>query len=506
MIMDATPSPQSVGREFVRQYYTLLNKAPDHLHRFYNNHSSFVHGGLDPHNREATMVIGQKQIYNKIQQLRFHDCHAKISQVDAQSTLGNGVVVQVTGELSNDGEPMRRFTQTFVLAAQAPKKYYVHNDIFRYQDMISDEDIDGESRSENDEDQDTEMVKVIENNQTNNLITQQQQQIFYGNNLVAPYQPPLQAAPQLNGVAQHVEEVAQTIQPTPNNNTLNQGLSVQQQSPQQTPQQPQQLPQQPPQSQQPPPAQSTGTVDPASPILSNTVNDISSDTTNANASGTHNDIDSSGKPDGNGDLNENSTNTASDHGDVIAEVPVKLNEPKSFANLFKSDTSGISFASAASSNNVNNTRPNPSSTFITRTNDSRTPADAARLNNRTNQPPRERRTSNANQFNDTHQLFLGNVPHCATEDELKVIFSQFGPIIDLRIHSKQPQNKVPGMRAPPHYGFITYEDAESVQNCLANMVRIDRALTFRLFSIISLQFAFNHIFTFFLIAAIVLSR
>lgn len=28
---------------------------------------------------------------------------------------------------------MRRFTQTFVLGAQSPKQYYVHNDIFRYQ-------------------------------------------------------------------------------------------------------------------------------------------------------------------------------------------------------------------------------------------------------------------------------------------------------------------------------------------------------------------------------------
>ena len=34
MVMEATPSPQSVGREFVRQYYTLLNNAPTHLHRF----------------------------------------------------------------------------------------------------------------------------------------------------------------------------------------------------------------------------------------------------------------------------------------------------------------------------------------------------------------------------------------------------------------------------------------------------------------------------------------
>jgi len=41
--------------------------------------------------------------------------------------------LQVSGELSNNGEPMRRFMQTFVLAPQSPKKYYVHNDIFRYQ-------------------------------------------------------------------------------------------------------------------------------------------------------------------------------------------------------------------------------------------------------------------------------------------------------------------------------------------------------------------------------------
>lgn len=50
------------------------------------------------------------------------------------------IVTQVSGELSNAGQPMRRFTQTFVLAVQAPKTYYVHNDIFRYQDVIFPED------------------------------------------------------------------------------------------------------------------------------------------------------------------------------------------------------------------------------------------------------------------------------------------------------------------------------------------------------------------------------
>ena len=60
-------------------------------------------------------------------------------QVDSHETLANGVVVQVSGELSNNGEPMRRFMQTFVLAPQSPKKYYVHNDIFRYQDEVFDD-------------------------------------------------------------------------------------------------------------------------------------------------------------------------------------------------------------------------------------------------------------------------------------------------------------------------------------------------------------------------------
>ena len=42
--------------------------------------------------------------------------------------------IQVTGELSTAGRPMRAFVQTFILAPQSPKKYYIRNDFFRYQD------------------------------------------------------------------------------------------------------------------------------------------------------------------------------------------------------------------------------------------------------------------------------------------------------------------------------------------------------------------------------------
>jgi len=158
MVMDSSQnSPHSsnqteenyehvVGREFVRQYYTLLNQSPNHLHRFYAEQSSFVHGAIDPvyegrdENRENAkdtgIVYGQKEIHQRIMQLNFQDCKTKIRQVDSHATLGNGVVVQVSGELSNAGQPMRRFMQTFVLEPQGMKKFYVRNDIFRYQDEV----------------------------------------------------------------------------------------------------------------------------------------------------------------------------------------------------------------------------------------------------------------------------------------------------------------------------------------------------------------------------------
>ena len=88
------PSPQSVGREFVRQYYTILNRDPQLLHR-YSEDSSFVHGGLDKPGEVSVPVYGQDNINKKIMSLNFKDCHAKIRQVDSMETIGKGVVIQV---------------------------------------------------------------------------------------------------------------------------------------------------------------------------------------------------------------------------------------------------------------------------------------------------------------------------------------------------------------------------------------------------------------------------
>lgn len=83
-------------------------------------------------------------------------------------------------------------------------------------------------------------------------------------------------------------------------------------------------------------------------------------------------------------------------------------------------------------------------------------------------------SSNSSSYGDANQLFLGNLPHSATEEELKELFSQFGNVVELRIHSKPGAGKAGGQgaRVPPNYGFITYEDQQSVQNCLAARVRV----------------------------------
>lgn len=283
--MDATPSPHSVGREFVRQYYTLLNRAPDHLHRFYNNQSSFVHGGLE-RDRESTIVVGQKQIHNKIQQLNFRDCHAKISQVDAQATLGSGVVVQVTGELSNDGQPMRRFTQTFVLAAQSPKKYYVHNDIFRYQDYYTDEEGDAESRSENDEDAEAEQIPTVADASQSatpaGIVNQSggNQQIFYPIGVTQIPGQPLglhgfgQQTNQLNGVVHDdmIHGIEQSTTPNPTHNAGINNVEI-------------------------PAIQTATTTTPAGPIANTEVTEIKETNTNATVTEKQKDNDTDRKKD-----------------------------------------------------------------------------------------------------------------------------------------------------------------------------------------------------------------
>jgi RNA recognition motif. (a.k.a. RRM, RBD, or RNP domain) len=221
----------------------------------------------------------------------------------------------------------------------------------------------------------------------------------------------------------------------------------------------------------------------------------------------------------------NSNAKLSDSGDAFETVeekvtaqPPQSNEPKTYANLVKSGGSGLSFAASigsggmmSNSGPVNRSAMSPPPMQKHQSTQQQSQQqqqqassgpphgsggyqpdhrqrqhDGGRMDmgrgdgnvgmrddqRGMNRPPRgERRTSNTNSVNygDSHQVFVGNIPHAATEDELRNLFGQFGQIVDLRILSKPPQ-KTPGQWAPPNYGFIIFEEQQAAADCLANTV------------------------------------
>ena len=184
--------PSEVGWQFVPQYYTFVNKEPHRLHCFYNKNSTFIHGteGEDgkpcygqqvwffflsfffflylafvvffcplqgmkimSHAFAPTSLLTFKkhhlttidqEIHNKITSIGFEDCKVFIHSVDAQSSANGGIIIQVIGEMSNHGDPWRKFVQTFFLAEQ-PNGYFVLNDIFRF---LKEETLEGDGTDE----------------------------------------------------------------------------------------------------------------------------------------------------------------------------------------------------------------------------------------------------------------------------------------------------------------------------------------------------------------------
>uniref|UniRef100_A0A3Q1FWB2 G3BP stress granule assembly factor 2b n=1 Tax=Acanthochromis polyacanthus TaxID=80966 RepID=A0A3Q1FWB2_9TELE len=358
MVMEK-PSPLLVGREFVRQYYTLLNKAPDFLHRFYGRNSSYVHGGLDPSGKLAEAVYGQAEIHKKVMSLQFSECHTKIRHVDAHATLSDGVVVQVLGELSNNGQPMRKFMQTFVLAPEGSvaNKFYVHNDIFRYEDEVF-----GDSEAELDEESEEEVEEEPEERQASPEPLQESP------NSTTYYDP----HPVTNGVEEPMEEPAPEPEPEP----------------------------------EPEPK-----VEEIKPEVDEKV------------------------------LEEMEEKAPSP---VPVESPPNTQEPPKPRVEAKPETQ-----TAPLRPRDQRTRDRPTFTPRGPRPGGRGDAESGDMDSRRN--PR---------YPDSHQLFVGNLPHDIDESELKEFFMTYGNVVELRINTKGVGGKL------PNFGFVVFDDSEPVQRIL----------------------------------------
>ncbi|XP_069022965.1 ras GTPase-activating protein-binding protein 2 isoform X4 [Embiotoca jacksoni] len=378
MVMEK-PSPLLVGREFVRQYYTLLNKAPDFLHRFYGRNSSYVHGGLDPSGKLVEAVYGQAEIHKKVMSLQFSECHTKIRHVDAHATLSDGVVVQVLGELSNNGQPMRKFMQTFVLAPEGSvaNKFYVHNDIFRYEDEVF-----GDSEAELDEESEEEVEEEPEERQ------QSPEPLQESPNSTTYYEP----HPVINGVEEPMEEPAPEPEPEP---------------------------------------ESEPKVEEIKPEVDEKV------------------------------LEEMEEKAPSP---VPVESPPNTQEPPKPRVDAKPETQ-----TAPLRPRDQRTRDRP--TFTQRgprpdgvsSSESQTGKPHLSFVNKGGRGDAESGDMDSRRivrYPDSHQLFVGNLPHDIDESELKEFFMTYGNVVELRINTKGVGGKL------PNFGFVVFDDSDPVQRIL----------------------------------------
>lgn len=412
MVMEK-PSAQLVGREFVRQYYTLLNQAPDYLHRFYGKNSSYVHGGLDSNGKPAEAVYGQSEIHKRVMALSFRDCHTKIRHVDAHATLNEGVVVQVMGELSNNMQPMRKFMQTFVLAPEGTvaNKFYVHNDVFRYQDEVF-----GDSDSEPPEESEDE-VEELEERVPSPDVAPEESAPFYD---PAACSEPVVPGDEEEAVAaspepeQEAEKEAEAVELKPETQTDTQtdahtGDEQTEKSP---------APAAPPATEA---VAAPAEPAPAAPEENRPFSWALVTSKNLPPSGA---VPVSGIP----PHVVKVTPTAPPRAEVKSESQTPAQRPQRDQRSREQRPGG----------------PPPA--------------------HRGPRPAREGEQGESEgrrvvRYPDAHQLFVGNVPHDVDKNELKEFFEQYGTVLELRINS--------GGKLP-NFGFVVFDDSEPVQKILSN--------------------------------------
>ncbi|KAL3631243.1 hypothetical protein CASFOL_024227 [Castilleja foliolosa] len=119
--------PRDVADTFVKQYYTILGKSPENVHKFYAESSML--GWLES-DGVITPVTTLSAINEKILSSNYKNCFAEVHNVDAQASHDGGVFVAVTGSFLKKDEETTIFCQTFFLARQE-KGFFILNDVLR---------------------------------------------------------------------------------------------------------------------------------------------------------------------------------------------------------------------------------------------------------------------------------------------------------------------------------------------------------------------------------------
>jgi len=135
------PCPAAyIGMRFVKDYYTMLAKEPERVHKFYKAQSVFSRGAEGAGSEDVVSAVGPSEIHSEIMACvgagsGGRACYAEISHVESQESFQGGVLVLVTGYLTYSSTHERQhFTQALFLEPQEQpyNGYFVLNDILRY--------------------------------------------------------------------------------------------------------------------------------------------------------------------------------------------------------------------------------------------------------------------------------------------------------------------------------------------------------------------------------------
>lgn len=402
---------RSVGTEFVRLYYTMLNEKPECVHLFFTQNSSYIHGGFEKAGEEMPPVRGQAAIRNMIASFNFNDCRTKVLQIDCQETVKKAVLVQVSGELSNNGEPMRRFMQSFVLAPQGPKKYYVHNNIFRYQDEVF---ADSENLSF-DQCEGFDLKTEDVENGTNGVAEE--------TDLVAPSVVTAEVQAEIQ-IPELTERTAISTEPSPAaSEAVLQMNEVVDDVPQMTA--------------APVVAVVEEVVVPASPVAMEEEQESKKEMEKE----TLPQVVPSQKPFSWASLASKNAVAATNVTATAAPKPQAAIKPERKTDAEPAPASAAPLPQRA----PRSSRPEMSATESER---KWTPG------------PNDDPVSKRSTYPDNQQLFVGNLPHSVTDKELQEFFEQYGSVADVKINRKGPTTNL------PNFGFVAFETTDAVQQAM----------------------------------------
>jgi len=166
---NAAPSPLTIGKTFIKQYYQVLSKTPQNIHQFYKPNTSVLsHSFLSSDVADCKTLsstnhsdIFEWAISNEASADETIAAGGSLcldfgnGAIDAQETIQGGILLVVTGHMKlPDTEKAKTFVHTFLLNNGAPagkkRQFYVHNDILRFiAEPDAEEHVDTSSQSNN---------------------------------------------------------------------------------------------------------------------------------------------------------------------------------------------------------------------------------------------------------------------------------------------------------------------------------------------------------------------